>query len=123
MWDIQGPIADSIVRKVQETGGIITHEDLRNYSVDIYRSLEGTYLDKTIYVPKAPTSGPGTLPFSPFNPDSDTRRRLVLLHMFNILEHYDFSERNGVNAHRIVEILKYGFAARSKPSDKISFPP
>ncbi|KAK1232155.1 hypothetical protein PQX77_004703 [Marasmius sp. AFHP31] len=95
----KGSIADSIVRKVRETGGIITHEDLKNYSVEIYRSLEGTYLDKTIYVPRAPTSGP------------------VFLHMLNILEHYDFSERNGVNAHRVVEILKYGFAARTRISD------
>jgi len=56
---IQGPIADSIVRKVQSTGGIMTHEDMENYQVKVYRALRGTYRDKIIYTPDAPTSGPG----------------------------------------------------------------
>ncbi|KAG7091044.1 hypothetical protein E1B28_010104 [Marasmius oreades] len=97
----KGSVADSLVGKIQATGGIITHEDLENYTVDVYRSLEGTYLDKKIYVPRAPTSGP------------------VLLHMLNIIEHYDFSEHNGMNTHRVVEALKYGFAARTRLSDPL----
>jgi gamma-glutamyltranspeptidase/glutathione hydrolase/leukotriene-C4 hydrolase len=32
--------------------------------------------------------------------------------MLNLLENYGMKERNGVNVHRIVEILKFGFAAR-----------
>ncbi|KAL0581322.1 hypothetical protein V5O48_000698 [Marasmius crinis-equi] len=111
-----GSIADSIVRKVRETGGIITHQDLKNYSVDVYRSLEGTYLDKTVYVPRAPTSGPGVFISLDSMPTPDNLT-LVLLHMLNIIEHCDFSERNGVNAHRVVEVLKYGFAARTRISD------
>jgi len=36
----------------------------------------------------------------------------VLLHMLNLLEKYDMTERTGVHMHRAVEILKFGFAAR-----------
>ncbi|EEB97620.1 hypothetical protein MPER_03026, partial [Moniliophthora perniciosa FA553] len=56
----KGPIADSIIRKIQSTGGIMTQKDLDDYSVNVYPSLQGTYLDKKIYVPKVPTSGPRT---------------------------------------------------------------
>ncbi|THV05072.1 gamma-glutamyltranspeptidase [Dendrothele bispora CBS 962.96] len=95
----KGPIADSIIRKVQSTGGILTHEDMENYQVKVYRSLKGTYHDKIIYTPDAPTSGP------------------VLLHMLNLIEKYDFSEHNGLNTHRLVEAMKFGFSARTRISD------
>ncbi|ESK85216.1 hypothetical protein Moror_11399 [Moniliophthora roreri MCA 2997] len=97
----KGPIADSLIRKIQATGGIMTHKDFEDYTVDVYPSLQGSYLGKKIYVPGAPTSGP------------------VLLHMLNVLEHYDFSKRSGVNTHRLVEALKYGFAARTRISDPL----
>ncbi|ESK94248.1 gamma-glutamyltranspeptidase 1 [Moniliophthora roreri MCA 2997] len=97
----KGPIADSIIKKIQSTGGIMTQKDLDDYSVNVYPSLQGTYLDKKIYVPKVPTSGP------------------VLLHMLNIIEHYDFSERTAVNTHRLVEALRFGFAARTRLSDTL----
>jgi gamma-glutamyltranspeptidase/glutathione hydrolase/leukotriene-C4 hydrolase len=32
--------------------------------------------------------------------------------MFNLIDHYGMEERNGLNVHRIVEIMKFGFAAR-----------
>ncbi|KAF5321830.1 hypothetical protein D9619_001810 [Psilocybe cf. subviscida] len=95
----KGPVADSIVRKVREAGGILSHEDLEKYSVIVRRALEGTFRDKKVYTTHAPTSGP------------------VLLHMLNLLEHYDFDERNGLNVHRLVEIMKFGFAARTKICD------
>ncbi|KAF5348631.1 hypothetical protein D9758_006855 [Tetrapyrgos nigripes] len=95
----KGPIADSIVRKIQESGGIMTHADLENYQVKVYRSLKGTYLDKIIYTPDAPTSGP------------------VIQHMLNLVEKYDFAERTGLNTHRLVEAMKFGFSARTRISD------
>lgn len=39
-------------------------------------------------------------------------RALVLLHMFNLIERYDMTERNGLSVHRLVEAVKFGFAAR-----------
>ncbi|KAK7049422.1 hypothetical protein VNI00_006023 [Paramarasmius palmivorus] len=94
-----GSIASSIIRKIQSTGGIMTQKDLTDYRANAYLSLQGTYLDKKIYVPKAPTSGP------------------VLLHMLNIIEHYNFTERTDLNVHRLVEAMKFGFAARTRLSD------
>ncbi|KAJ3909984.1 gamma-glutamyltranspeptidase [Lentinula edodes] len=95
----KGPIADSLVRKIQATGGIISKEDFENYTVNVYPALEGRYVDKKIYVSGAPTAGP------------------VLLHMLNILEAYDFNQTTGLNVHRLVESMKFGFAARTHLSD------
>ncbi|KAH9485370.1 Glutathione hydrolase proenzyme 1 [Psilocybe cubensis] len=94
-----GPIADSIVRKAQLEGGIISHSDLEHYSVKVERALEGTYRDKKVYTTHAPTSGP------------------VLLHMLNLVEKYEMRERDGLNIHRLLEIIKFGFAARTKVCD------
>ena len=55
----KGPIADSLVRKVRLTGGILSHSDLTNYSVKVDRALQGTYRGRKVYVTHAPTSGPG----------------------------------------------------------------
>ncbi|KAF9461274.1 gamma-glutamyltranspeptidase [Collybia nuda] len=96
-----GPIADSLVRKVQSTGGILSHADLRNYTVKVSRALEGTYFGKKVYTSHAPTSGP------------------VLLHMLNLLEGFDVKERTGLFTHRVVETLKFGFAARTKICDPL----
>ncbi|KAJ4483462.1 nucleophile aminohydrolase [Lentinula aciculospora] len=95
----KGVIADSLVRKIQATGGIVSNADLENYTVNVYSALEGHYLGKKIYVPRAPTCGP------------------VLLHMLNILEKYDFNQTTGLNVHRLVETMKFGFAARTHISD------
>jgi len=56
----QGAIADSIVRKIQSEGGILTHADLENYAVKVERALEGSYRGRKVYTSHAPTSGPGT---------------------------------------------------------------
>jgi len=42
----------------------------------------------------------------------DVDPALVLLHMFNLMERYDLTERSGLNVHRLVEAMKFGFAAR-----------
>jgi gamma-glutamyltranspeptidase/glutathione hydrolase/leukotriene-C4 hydrolase len=63
--------------------------------------LEGTYLGKKIYLSDAPTSGP------------------VILHMLNLLEAYNLNETSGVNTHRLVEVMKFGFAARTRISDPV----
>ncbi|KAG6912764.1 hypothetical protein DXG01_012303, partial [Tephrocybe rancida] len=95
----KGSIGDSLVRKVRATGGILSQADLQNYSVEVLPALEGTYRGKKIYTTHAPASGP------------------VLIHMLNLLEHYDIKERSILNIHRLVEILRFGFAARTKICD------
>ncbi|KAF8556134.1 gamma-glutamyltranspeptidase [Imleria badia] len=97
----KGPIADSIIRKVHETGGILTHVDLEKYTVKVERALQGSYLNKKVYTSHAPTSG------------------AVLLHMLNLLERFDLigEGRTPLNVHRIVEAMKFGFAARTRIGD------
>lgn len=95
----KGAIAEALVRKVQETGGILSLEDLSNYSVQVQPALEGTYRDFKVYTTHPPTSGP------------------VLLHMLNLIEGYGPEERTAVETHRLVEALKFGFAARTKIGD------
>jgi len=41
----------------------------------------------------------------------------VLLHMFNILQNFDIAEHNGVNVHRMIEAMKFGFSARTRLCD------
>ncbi|TEB06228.1 gamma-glutamyltranspeptidase [Coprinellus micaceus] len=95
----KGPIAGSILEKIQQTGGIMTQSDLDHYKVKVRPALQGTFRGRRVYTSHAPTSGP------------------VLLHMFNLIDRYSMEERNGLNVHRIVEIMKFGFAARTKICD------
>ncbi|KAL1748659.1 gamma-glutamyltranspeptidase [Schizophyllum fasciatum] len=94
-----GPIAESLVRRIQETGGIVTLEDLQNYFVEVGPALEGSYRGKKVYTFDAPTSGP------------------VLLHALNLMEHYSLEERTPLNVHRMVEAMKFAFAGRTRISD------
>ncbi|KAF7793829.1 hypothetical protein EIP86_004950 [Pleurotus ostreatoroseus] len=98
----KGPIADAILAKIRQTGGIMTQEDLDNYTVNVKPALKGTYRGRSVYTTHAPTSGP------------------VLMYMLNLLENYeDFVEEGltGLNAHRILEIMRFGFAARTRIAD------
>ncbi|KAJ7462294.1 gamma-glutamyltranspeptidase-domain-containing protein [Mycena galericulata] len=95
----KGPIADAVVRKVRATGGILSHADLENYRVKVDHALQGTYRGRKVYTSHAPTSGP------------------VLLHMLNLVSHFPMTTRTPLNVHRIVEVLKFGFAARTKICD------
>ncbi|KAF6761173.1 nucleophile aminohydrolase [Ephemerocybe angulata] len=95
----KGPIADSLLEKIRRTGGIMSQSDFLDYKVKVRPALKGTFRGRNVYTSHAPTSGP------------------VLLHMLNLIEHYDLEERTGLNVHRIVEIMKFGFAARTKICD------
>ncbi|KAG6837702.1 hypothetical protein H0H93_003504 [Arthromyces matolae] len=95
----KGPIGDALVRKVRSTGGILSHRDLESYAVKVTPALQGTYRGKKIYTTHAPTSGP------------------VLIHMLNLLEHYNVTERNTLLTHRLIEIIKFGFASRTRICD------
>lgn len=86
----KGEVADAIISKIRAEGGIMTHEDLVNYKVNVSKALDGTYRDLKVYTTHAPTSGP------------------VLLHMLNLMEKYDLPAegRTEVNVHRLVEAMK-----------------
>ena len=55
----KGHIANSIVRKVQSTWGILSHADLEGYLVKVQPALEGSYHNRRIMTTHTPTSGPG----------------------------------------------------------------
>ncbi|KAI0645531.1 gamma-glutamyltranspeptidase [Trametes meyenii] len=98
----KGPIADAIVNKVRETGGILSHADLEGYEAHVQRALKGSYRGRKVYTPHAPTSGP------------------VLIHMLNLMEHYEELVEDGrtlLNVHRFIEAMKFGFAARTRVGD------
>jgi len=93
------------LEKIRETGGIMTQEDLDSYQVQVRKALQGSYQGRSVYTTHAPSSG------------------MALLHMLNLVEPLDrFVEdgRTGLNTHRMVEALKFGFAARTRISDVIS---
>lgn len=95
----EGPIADAMVEKVRQTGGILSHEDLKNYRIRVEKPLVGTYRGRKIYTTHSPGSG------------------TLILQMLNVLENYDMSARTPVTVHRLVEAMKFAFASRSKLCD------
>ncbi len=62
----QGPIADALIEKVRQTGGILSHEDLNNFDIHVKRALEGSYRGRNIYTTSAPGAGPRMFPYSNF---------------------------------------------------------
>ncbi|KAF8313467.1 hypothetical protein DL93DRAFT_2167881 [Clavulina sp. PMI_390] len=96
-----GSIAESMVAKVQEKGGILTLEDIAGYKPIVRKAIEGSYLGRKVYTTSAPTSGP------------------VVLNMLNVLEHYDLAGEGKtlLNVHRMIESMKFGFAARTRMAD------
>ncbi len=112
-YRVPGPYCRcTLVQKIAATGGILSHIDLERYKVKVTQALEGTYRGRKVYTTHAPTSGPGEDECIPFLPNCLTKFP-VLLHMLNLIEKYDLEKRNGVNTHRFIEAMKFGFAARS----------
>lgn len=53
----EGPVADDLVERVQETGGIITHEDLLSYEPVWRDPIQFKYNDLMLYAMGPPSSG------------------------------------------------------------------
>ncbi|KAF9364503.1 hypothetical protein BGX34_001333 [Mortierella sp. NVP85] len=97
-----GKIAETIVKYVQANGGILNMTDMANYKPQVKEPVIGQYLGRKIYAPPAPTSGP------------------ALIAILNILEDYNVGrtkEMANVDAHRLVEAMKHGFALRTELGD------
>ncbi|PKK70474.1 gamma-glutamyltranspeptidase [Rhizophagus irregularis] len=97
----RGSIAKSIIKTIQATGGIMTLEDLSNFEPVVSKPIYGYYHGRKIMTLNVPSGGP------------------VLLSMLNILEGFQLTrgELNGLNLHRIIETLKFGFALRTEMGD------
>lgn len=96
----KGEVAELIERQSGLMGGIITKEDLENYSVVEKEPVKGTYRGFQI-VSMPPSSSGG----------------IALIEALNILENYSFQKEDWNSStyiHRMVEALRYVYADRSK---------
>lgn len=95
----EGPIGESMVNRIQELGGKMTMEDLKNYKVALREPAEGTYRDYQIYSMSPPSSG-----------------GVTLVEILNILENFPLSKwghNTPRTMHYMTEAFKMAFADRS----------
>ncbi|CAO3664093.1 unnamed protein product [Rhizopus stolonifer] len=97
----EGEIAESLVKKIQSTGGIATLDDFKNYKPVIRPTISTYYNGRKITTCSEPTSG------------------RVLLSMLNLVERFQFRTDGltGLNVHRLIETFKFGFAFRTELGD------
>ncbi|KAF4081808.1 hypothetical protein AMELA_G00144570 [Ameiurus melas] len=103
----KGTIAENLVRDIRNAGGIITLEDLTNYTALLDENpLNISVGEFTMIVPNAPSSGP------------------ILSLILNILNGYNFTAdsvsstpKKILTYHRIVETFKFAYAKRSVLGD------
>lgn len=96
----EGKIADSISSVVEENGGFLTKEDLKNYKVHTRKPVEGTYRGYKIISCSPPSSG-GT----------------HIIELLNIMENFDLTSNSfnsPENYHLWSEAMKLIFADRAK---------
>ncbi|KAF8586715.1 gamma-glutamyltranspeptidase [Ramaria rubella] len=86
----KGPILNALLKKIHETGGVLTANDFAQYTPKVTPALQGSYKNRRVYTTQAPSSGP------------------VLLHMLNLLERFDDNDDvgKGLKLHRFVETMK-----------------
>ncbi|KAI8999293.1 gamma-glutamyltranspeptidase [Gaertneriomyces semiglobifer] len=98
-----GPIAESLVRTIKNTGGIVTMEDMQSYAARVAPAIEGYYHGHKVVTSPLPTSGP------------------VLISILNLLEGYDLKSegRTSTNVHRLIESYKHAYAERTFYGDPI----
>ncbi|WVQ84044.1 gamma-glutamyltransferase [Cryptococcus sp. DSM 104549] len=99
----EGEIAESSVRTIARAGGIMSLEDLKGFKALTYPAIHSTFLNHSIYTTSAPSSGP------------------VMLGLLNVLEPLNITSTGGLNdslnAHRLIEAMKFAFGARSEITD------
>lgn len=83
----EGRIADIIVSEMIKTGGIINHDDLRNYRPIEREPITGTYRNFQIYSMGPPSSG-----------------GISLIYLLNILENYDL-KKYGYGSTKSIQLM------------------
>ncbi|CAG8534050.1 15503_t:CDS:10 [Acaulospora morrowiae] len=100
-----GSIARSLVKTIKASGGLMTLEDLADYRPVLREPVVGYYHGRKVITTPEPASG------------------AILIFMLNILEGYELNKSSltGINLHRLVETLKFGFARRTELGDAAFF--
>ncbi|CAG8542906.1 10404_t:CDS:10 [Acaulospora morrowiae] len=101
----KGSIAKSLVKAIKASGGLMTLEDLADYRPVLREPVVGYYHGRKVITTPEPASG------------------AILIFMLNILEGYELNKSSltGINLHRLVETLKFGFARRTELGDAAFF--
>jgi len=95
----EGHIAQAIADTIQQSGGVVTKEDLKNYHSVDRKAIEGTYRGYQVFSMPPPSSG-----------------GVHIVQILNMLENYDI-EKMGHNSaqhiHTLVESMRRAYADRS----------
>ncbi|KAH8807633.1 gamma-glutamyltranspeptidase-domain-containing protein [Xylogone sp. PMI_703] len=97
-----GPIANATITALRKAGGIMTLEDLRNYSVAVREPVHIMYRGHKLTSTNAPSSG------------------VVALSALNTVNGYDdFGDPDAVNltTHRLDEAIRFAYGERTKLGD------
>ncbi|ROW10671.1 hypothetical protein VPNG_05092 [Cytospora leucostoma] len=97
----KGELAESIVKTVQETNGILTLDDLRSYKVYSKQPISIDFRGFKLYSTGAPSSGS------------------IMLSMLKTMEQYPQSDLADTNltTHRFIEAMRFAYGARLELGD------
>jgi gamma-glutamyltranspeptidase / glutathione hydrolase len=96
----QGPVAEKLVKAIDEAGGIMTSDDLKSYQAVIRAPVRGSYRGYDIVSMPQPSSG-----------------GVVLLETLNILEGFpmhDMKQGTAPSLHVMIEAMKRAYADRAR---------
>lgn len=103
-YDPEGPIAPHLARTAQWAHGILTVEDIANYTVELRTPLNTTFMDRVLYTAPNPTSGPA----------------LILgLRLIEQLLAESSADLTPVDTQLLIETMKWMAAARSELGDPL----
>lgn len=88
----EGDLADKIVKYAEETGGLITHQDLKNFEVEYVKPISINYKGYDIH--EIPPNGQG----------------IAALIALGILKDDNFAEKDGHYYHHQIEAMKQAFS-------------
>ncbi|KAK1761450.1 hypothetical protein QBC47DRAFT_370135 [Echria macrotheca] len=97
----EGEMAESMIKTIQSSGGIMTLDDLKNYTARVKDALTIDYRGFKLFSTDAPSSG------------------AVMLNILNIMNQYspeELKDRN-LTSHRLVEAMKFAYGARQELGD------
>jgi gamma-glutamyltranspeptidase/glutathione hydrolase len=96
----EGPVAEKLVKAIDEAGGIMSLDDLKSYQPSIRTPMRGTYRGYEIMSMPLPSSG-----------------GVVLLETLNILEGFpmrDLKQGSAASLHIMVEAMRRAYADRAR---------